>query len=478
MAVVRASAVPVLEVVLYLIDENNTVTEKRVREGDLLRGIQYVENGVVKTETGILKVINFTTTPVSTVADPCVHDNTSIVTRHIKVASLLLDCSDQFNCNMITIPVGRIRGLSAIDVVVPPAASVDGVEYATFAEALAAAPDGAEVVLAQDLVLEENMEFNKALTLDLGAHAMSGASVVLTDGANVTIKNGTFSAPAGNSGVYVKTGGKLTVAEDAVVEGTWGVSISKSGETAAENFSSGKGVELVINGTLRGLPNANGQGGCGLAINGMIADATEGNYPVVTIGPNAVIEGIRGPIYDTDKNGGAGAGIYSSGHTKLIFKEGCKVSGDDAIVIRRGIIEVEGGTFVANGEYINPHTSQGNVTETGGAVFSIPMSDQTQSVQVSIAGGTFTSANGPVVYDGQKLGAAKPSAIDDIAVSGGMFNSGATAAVFDSNDTVNGFSKKEFITGGTYNKNLDITLCKSNYAPTDNGNGTYTVSAI
>ena len=106
------------------------------------------------------------------------------------------------------------------------AAEVGGVEYATFAEAFAAAEDGATVKLLNDVTLVEKLTVKKAVTLDLNGCTLSetvtdsyGAIYIGTAG-NLTITDSaTGGKIATDGGIVIGNYGTVTVAGGTIEAG-------------------------------------------------------------------------------------------------------------------------------------------------------------------------------------------------------------------------------------------------------------------
>ena len=87
-------------------------------------------------------------------------------------------------------------------------AKIGDTEYATLAEAIAAAKDGKTVTLLADAT--EDVTINKNITLDLGTKTLTNtgagkATITIADGATVTVKNGNVVGGTGHYNIAVGT---------------------------------------------------------------------------------------------------------------------------------------------------------------------------------------------------------------------------------------------------------------------------------
>lgn len=122
-----------------------------------------------------------------------------------KAKKALLASLAAFLCVMLTVfglsmSVSLSETAKAADETTTEVAEVNGVKFATLAEAIAAAKDGDTVTLLADAT--EDVEVNKNITLDLGGKTLTGtkkantASLTVVKGATATVKNGTIFGTA------------------------------------------------------------------------------------------------------------------------------------------------------------------------------------------------------------------------------------------------------------------------------------------
>lgn len=132
--------------------------------------------------------------------------------------------------------------------------------------------------------------------------------------------------------------------------------------------------------------------------------------------------------------------IYWPGNGKLTI-EGGEYSGDTAVYVKSGTINISGGTFIGTGD-AKAYEPYGNGAHATGDAVVIETSDNTayETPVVSITGGTFTSTN------------AQP-----ISVYGA------------------GTKVENFVTGGSFNKKLDDKLVPVGQTTTAIAEGVYGV---
>lgn len=283
-----------------------------------------------------------------------------------KAKKALLASLAAFLCVMLTVfglsmSVSLSETAKAADETTTEVAEVNGVKFATLAEAIAAAKDGETVKLLADAT--EDVVVNKNITLDLGKWTITGTnksnayshngetivSLIVAKGANATVKNGNIKGTA--AGYTIQNNGTATFEDITATAGNNGSSMIDNWGTLTINsgvyfgglnvVKSEENSTLVINGgefTLDYCPN-NGYTAVILVygdttINGgkFIQNATKkwANPQVVMTG---VVEGAKAPI--TRVTGGTFTN--NSGKANDIFHGLGKATSDN--------FEVSGGTF-------------------------------------------------------------------------------------------------------------------------------------
>lgn len=332
-------------------------------------------------------------------------------------------------------------------------ASVNGVEYTTLAAAINAAKSGDTVKLLKDYDPDENVltiEGKDNLTLDLGGNTLTLQLDVKNS--QLTLQNGNITAPtktailSGGAAVYVYGSDDTSAAagscvvnveSSAMLSGYYGILVS--GPTYGSNVS--YGVTVNVRGTVNdpvfisgNLNNASARKGKNATtIN--ILDGAEMNNTVCM-------------------NGEAVVNVY----------DGATVTGDDAIAVKRGQLNITGGTFTATGAKVDPAEANTNGSETTGSAISVTSTYNTDGseIDINISGGTFTSVNNAAVYLGHsKNDSGVPVGYQgslDLEISGGDFSGGSgVPSIYVAEkitaDTGIGTEEKiaeEFISGGTY----------------------------
>ena len=339
-----------------------------------------------------------------------------------------------------------------------------------------------KITLTQDISNSEGnkvIDINKGknIIIDLGGKTLTACLEV--DGAELTLVNGTVKLPVeGNSlnstPAYVHGSNDesaardysvLNVGSDVVLEGTNGYGMIISGPEYTSNDS--YGATINIEGTVNGPIFISGMMGATAAMDSS-ANATTIN----------ILDGAE--LHDTVvMNGDAVVNVY----------DGATITGDDAIAVKRGTLNIYGGTFIANGEKQNPAEANNSGSETTGSAISITStynnSDHTH-ITVNIMGGNFISKNNAAVYVGhsEDEGIEKGYVGDlDVTIEEGTFTGGEdTEAVYIAPiiaaDT--GIAKdntkvvENAITGGTFSSSVAAYVADGlKYEAKSNGVYTY-----
>ena len=190
-----------------------------------------------------------------------------------KAKKALLASLAAFLCVMLTVfglsmSVSLSETAKAADETTTEVAEVNGVKFATLAEAIAAAKDGETVKLLADAT--EDVVVNKNITLDLGKWTITGTnksnayshngetivSLIVAKGANATVKNGNIKGTA--AGYTIQNNGTATFEDITATAGNNGSSMIDNWGTLTINsgvYSGGLNVvkseedsKLTING--------------------------------------------------------------------------------------------------------------------------------------------------------------------------------------------------------------------------------------
>ena len=297
------------------------------------------------------------------------------------------------------------------------AAVVNGVGYATLAEAINAAGNGDTVTLLKDVKLDSLLEIRKDLTLDLGGKKLSRNRSVLDIYSNVTIQNGTiettFADEGSTAAVWVNNTAKLTVASD--------VTMSTTTNAYALAFDqSCTAAEVTFKGTVTG--------GNGIAVNGLITGSS--NNKLTMDGANITV---------------SGHGIYQAGCANTAFSiENSTISGATGIEVRAGKLTVNNSAISGSGAFKSEANSGGPTTD--GAGIAIVQHTTNLPIDVTISGGSFS---GPMaIYQATKQSENTDESIANIklSVTGGEFTGNISSE-----------NPKKFVSGGSFSTDLKGT---------------------
>ncbi|MBQ8467608.1 MAG: hypothetical protein IJ546_07955 [Prevotella sp.] len=280
--------------------------------------------------------------------------------------------------------------------------------YQTLDAAFKAAQDNETVTMISDVALSEplNIEaFGKKITLDLNEKTLSGRTNL--KGGELTIQNGTVAGGAaqalnvyGSDDATATNYSVLNIADDVTVTAdAFGVVLF--GKTAG-----GNGYGAVIN--IAGTVNTTGTGSEGsVFVSGNLGKNVSGDM-------NNVINITGSVSSQTD------AAVALNGNATVNISENAVVEGNTAIAIKRGTLNVTGGTITATGEKNYPGTANYNGTEMTGAAVSMSSTyNQYGAMAVNISGGTFVSNKADALYKAEGNYANDAT----FAVSGGEFSS-------------------------------------------------------
>jgi hypothetical protein len=310
--------------------------------------------------------------------------------------------------------------------------------FSTLADAVDAAEDGETIMLLKDATVgSQAIYFNggKTVILDLAGHTLLSGNGFVIYGANLTVKNGTIN---GNEGQVFNVFGRntdgdasysvLTINSDAeIINAGFGVCVFPFSGTV------GYDTEINLNGSITGV--------CGIFVSGNLANENSDASNAI-IASNVININSGSSISTTDQ------AIAMNGGATVNVKEGSSLTGSEAIGLKRGTLNISGGTLRATGEYAEP-TANNNGTEASGAVVSITSTyNYAHGIVAIISGGTFESANGHALAI-QKTGTTSFDADAlEVTVTGGTFTAGSNEnakAVYADYGTAT-----KFVVGGRY----------------------------
>ena len=345
----------------------------------------------------------------------------------------------------------------------------DSVGYTTLEAALAAAKDGQTVTLLESntpsaKVIEVE---DKNITLDLGNNVLT-AQVNVSE-SNLTIKNGTIESPLsdayldGGAAVYVMASDDpsasandcvLNVESTALLHGYYGILVS--GPTYGSNAA--YGATINVEGTVYGP----------IFVAGNIGNKTE-----LQAGSELVTINIENGAYldGNEAKGDDSAAIVQSGETVLNICDGATLVGTEAIAMKRGSLNIEGGTFIGNGDKIDPAVANNNGSENTGSAISVTSTyaKNFNVLDINISGGTFKSDKNAAVYVGHSVNNKAPVGYRCnivLDISGGTFISADDVdAVYiaekidaDTGITTTNKVAEKFISNGSFSSSVTAYL--------------------
>lgn len=332
-------------------------------------------------------------------------------------------------------------------------AEVDGVGYKTLQAAINAAKDNETVRLsaAYDATSEDTitMETGKKVVLDLGGATLTLSRFNLKHG-ELTVQNGSVSCAGQAFNVYAGPSAdcgedytKLVVKDDATINAAYAICLFGNNNTAA-----GYNSTIEVYGTLETG---------GIFVSGNLGNKDDTAQAIIKSGkaPNVYI--YEGAVVN---EGSEGQGISMNGLANVTISGGT-VTGREAIGVKRGTLKITGGTFISDGEYVDPVVANNDGTEATGATISVTSTyNKAGTIEVEITGGTFTSQNVPAVYVGHSKEGAEVNDYEkglSIDLSGGTFVSPKNVTPVYVAEKTNGDAEgytKEIVTGGNFSQDL------------------------
>jgi len=249
----------------------------------------------------------------------------------------------------------------------------------------------------------------KAVTLDLGGKTLAGRTNLKSG--NLTIQNGTVAGGSqqalnvyGSADSTATNYSVLTIASDVnVTADVYGVCMF--GVTAGSN---GYGAVVTIAGNVTTTGDDK---------NGAVF--VSGNLGQNVSGDAHNVINVTGSITSATD-----AAIALNGLATVNVRAGAKVTGDTAIAVKRGTLNVTDGTIHATGAKNYTAAAYYNGTEMTGAAISVSATySQYGALAVNVSGGTVTSDNADPIF--KQDGTYQSDAT--VAVSGGYFSSAVSA---------------------------------------------------
>lgn len=356
---------------------------------------------------------------------------------------------------------------SGVVVELPDVATVNGVGYQSFEEAVAKAQDGQTVTLLADASTAP-VTIGKGVTIDLGGHTLSLTGKVKQDDAGITftggsstIKNGTIvdTCQIARTFAVVITGqGTALTMEDATLT----VQVPTSGDGYGMRVLNGAELTLNEGATVNSAPVGDNAGyiyGINVYGNGSGATFNEETATKLTVNEGARVEayafavsGNGGGTRDNTLiiiNGGtlvseAGPAIYHPQYGKLVINGGT-LDGCSGVEIRAGELIVNGGTIKGDTKetivYRKDQIGGSNSVDGGGII--VAQHSTRLPVKVTVNGGTIEANTAFIQHNVMGNDQASIDKIE-MSITGGEFVGALRSDNFKDADG------KGFVSGGSF----------------------------
>lgn len=324
---------------------------------------------------------------------------------------------------------------------VPMVAEIDGYQYESLADAIAAAEDGGTIKLLKDVEETLRLKQGEDITLNLNGHTLSAeqTTVGVVHGKLVVNGPGTIKENKPNFGAIIAYGSvsqndtdytEVTVNKDVTLEGWAPVFIDQKNGKAY-------GVSVNLNGvTLNAKNDTSNAVGSGIYVNGQITDAV--NSPVINL--------------DSTTIASTGHGMYLAGYATTTVNGGSVSGSETGIEIRAGKLTVNGATVTGNGIPTSV-TPNGNGSTSVGAGIAVAQHTTELPIDVTISDGMISGYTGLLESNPQNNPAASIARVN-INVAGGKF-----AAINGGKNAVSSDDKRVIISGGVFAQKFDNSYC-------------------
>lgn len=333
-----------------------------------------------------------------------------------------------------------------------PVISIGTNLYCDLQSAVTAAQANDTLTVLRDFTVPEAVEINKAITFDTATYTVTrtNAGAVadpfsdydslfkVVTGGNLTIKgSGTLDAQndAHTKGAALRiVGGQVTLTDTVTLKGDY-VSVRVEG-----NIAPGAGnpeIPAVFNmtgGTVADGIVVVGNGGELNLSAGLVT--SERNYAPITGNGRGVNDPERN-YSGTEINISGTARVERADDIAIYHPQdgvlnisGGTITAHSPIHMKAGDINVSGGVITANGEYADPSENTSGGNPTGDAIFLISQDGYTGELNVSITGGTITSANGHAI---QEYVLSGPTKLVKAIISDGELSGNKAAVKFATN---------------------------------------------
>ena len=273
-------------------------------------------------------------------------------------------------------------------------ARIGNKDYATLAEAIAAAKDNDEILLLTDVQTSAYTKINKPLTINFGGKKMTSTDGGFDVYANVTLKNGTLESL--KWGAWVQGGAKLNVESDMTI-----ITTSTEGNKGGVTVQ-GQGSTVTVKGKITSAG--------GITVSG-IGNKADGGV-TINIEDGAVI---------TNTNP-EGLGVFFPNTEQLNIRGGT-ITGTTGVWVKSGNVSITGGTIIGTGtkrEY-EYKTEGGAGYPTGEALVIEKCRYPGGDPAVNITGGTFIAENADTAV-GSYIGNGDTAPLEKF-VNGGNYSS-------------------------------------------------------
>ncbi len=234
-----------------------------------------------------------------------------------------------------------------------------------------------------------------SVNIDNAEIVSNSASVVMVENGELNVTGKSIIQSSTKNGAIALYGSvedvanysNLTIGKDVTVNAPdgWGVTIfskeynNKSNSNYKEDQKKAFGVNVNINGAINAKQ--------GITINGCVNQVT-GNVPVININDGAILNcssSVGADIY------AAGYGIWNIGAATL--KAGTP------IYAKSGVINIDGATIEACGEYAEPKPYGNGFHSTGDGIVFDSKNGYAGNMSIAITDATITSANGYAIQE-------------------------------------------------------------------------------
>ena len=375
------------------------------------------------------------------------------------------------------VPAANADGTYGVKVA--PVAKIGTVEYATLADAIAAAKDGEKVILLSDRKNFVTNTIGANITIDLNGKTLSlgNNNPFFRTNGEVTIQNGTIDSNV--ACVIVNAYNKLTL-KNVKITGVTG----NNGKNLVNVCSN---AEVTIDKDT--VLTASGSNGAAVFI-GQDADAkyTLNVYGKViqesksfAISGNGSYKGTTTiNIYDGAEVKSASVAIYHP-QDGVINVNGGLVEGYCAIGIKSGTLNINGGTVRGTADdhvLDDSNSTSGTIIYDGSAiVVDSRAAGYAGNVNINVTGGTVESCYSTAIREIGEQDKPNMTQLTKLNVTGGSVLGASQELGNVTNDMLvrDISSSNVSVSGGTFNHAVPETYCADGFVPTKNEDGTYGV---